>query len=461
MYTDHYNILLTPSNNLFCQTLVVMMSAIEICEKKVNFYIMESDWSMELKRACSEWIKEYWPNTVTFLNVEEEEFHIFRPWRNIYQSNYLLFAHKYLPEEMDRILYLDTDTLVLKDIIEFYSMDFEDAFLIVAEEQCNKKYSDFKKNPQKQTYESAIFNSGVVLMNLYKFREENIDTNFYLKHIHDMGDVPYFADQGLLNYIFGGSGQIKLVPAYKYNHTVYQEIVFNRIFSYTKEERAKRFNENYTEDFDENHADSIIHFTYNPKPWTVIVRNGDIVEGQFKKMTSSKMYRELCVVTDVNPEENIMPYVKHFYVLWWEAARKLPLSFYEQILTEAFLVSVKKPLSDSLFAYRNAAGFAKSVAFDCFEKEKLKRYLEDCRDRKKKVAILKAKDIAGQILIKALKAYNIEIVLESQWPVFDRLSKEEIELCRKADIVISADVHSNALIAKYDLKAVRVKELLK
>ena len=57
MYTDHYNILLTPSNNLFCQTLVVMMSAIEICEKKVNFYIMESDWSMELKRACSEWIK--------------------------------------------------------------------------------------------------------------------------------------------------------------------------------------------------------------------------------------------------------------------------------------------------------------------------------------------------------------------------------------------------------------------
>ena len=33
MYTDHYNILLTPSNNLFCQTLVVMMSAIEICKK--------------------------------------------------------------------------------------------------------------------------------------------------------------------------------------------------------------------------------------------------------------------------------------------------------------------------------------------------------------------------------------------------------------------------------------------
>ena len=44
MYTNCYNILFTPSNNLFCQTLTVMLSAMENCRKRINFYIMESDW---------------------------------------------------------------------------------------------------------------------------------------------------------------------------------------------------------------------------------------------------------------------------------------------------------------------------------------------------------------------------------------------------------------------------------
>ena len=418
------------------------------------------NWSEELKLACSDWIRDYLPNTLTFIDVDDKEFHIFKPWRNFYQANYPLLAHKYLPDEVDKILYLDTDTLVLKDIAEFYSTDFDDTFLIAAEEQCDKKYSRFLENPEKQTGEASIFNSGVLLMNLTRFRAEKIDTDFYLDHINRMEGAPYFADQGLLNYIFGGGRQVKLVPAYKYNHTVYQEIVFGRIFSYTKEERAEKFNDNYTEDFDAENSGAIIHFTYT-KPWDVIARNGDIVKGKFRKMNFYRLYRELCDTVGIDPNEDITPYVKCYYAAWWDIARKLPLPYYEQLLTDAFDTAVRKPLSENLSWFQNAAGFAKSVIFDHFENRNLEKFLEACSSENRTVAILKAKDMAGQILIKAMKSYGIKIILESPHYGLEQLSKEEFEICRQADIVISADVHSNSPIVKDDVQAIRDKDLLK
>lgn len=109
----------------------------------------------------------------------------------------------------------------------------------------------------------------------------------------------------------------------------------------------------------------------------------------------------------------------------------------------------------------NAIGFLKSLIYDQFESNKFKQWLENCASSGKKVAVLKCRDVAGQILHNALNKYNIEIIVESAYENFSRLSAGEIELCRKADIIICADVHSTAPVEYEDLKAVRIADLIK
>ena len=43
-----------------------------------------------------------------------------------------IFAAKYLPKDIDRVLYLDADTLVINKLDELYNMDFEGNYFIAA-----------------------------------------------------------------------------------------------------------------------------------------------------------------------------------------------------------------------------------------------------------------------------------------------------------------------------------------
>jgi lipopolysaccharide biosynthesis glycosyltransferase len=45
-------------------------------------------------------------------------------------SFYRLFFPKCFPDLKDRILYLDTDTLIVKDLKNFYNSDFENNIII-------------------------------------------------------------------------------------------------------------------------------------------------------------------------------------------------------------------------------------------------------------------------------------------------------------------------------------------
>lgn len=109
----------------------------------------------------------------------------------------------------------------------------------------------------------------------------------------------------------------------------------------------------------------------------------------------------------------------------------------------------------------NALNFSKSLIYDQLENNKFIKWLEDCASSGKKVAVLKCRDVAGQILHSALNKYNIEIIMESVYGTFSGLSSEEIELCHKADIIICADVHSTAPVECEGLNAVKISDLLK
>lgn len=65
-------------------------------------------------------------------------------------------------QDLDRILYLDVDTIVFKDLSELYNIDFEDNYMAGVYE-VRRKWDT-----------PNYVNAGVLMMNLEKMREDNI-----------------------------------------------------------------------------------------------------------------------------------------------------------------------------------------------------------------------------------------------------------------------------------------------
>ena len=125
---------------------------------------------------------------------------------------YRLFAHRVFPE-IDKILYLDSDTLVCRDLSELFNTDLTDLCIGAVRDLApvNDPYHPqgifVKKFSADYLNNGPYYNSGVLLLNLREI-EKNEKLLFETK-------IPlYYPDQDLLNAAF--VGKIKSLPL-KYN----------------------------------------------------------------------------------------------------------------------------------------------------------------------------------------------------------------------------------------------------
>ena len=105
------------------------------------------------------------------------------------EAYYHFYAYKYLPEDIDRAVYLDIDTICVGNFFEWYSTDFENHFYISADR--------FKNN------DFYAFNSGCFVMNLDLMRQE-LDNSFFEKGIKDKLDMnpSLYGDQDFIGFLF-------------------------------------------------------------------------------------------------------------------------------------------------------------------------------------------------------------------------------------------------------------------
>lgn len=123
------------------------------------------------------------------------------------------------------------------------------------------------------------------------------------------------------------------------------------------------------------------------------------------------------------------------------------------------LLYEKLCLENNLFWSNNALNFAKQLHFDIFGQENFIKWL--IKNKKSKISVLVAHNVAGQIFLSALNKYNIKPILVSNSISFEDLSKEELELCRQSDVVICADVHRTTPPEQDGIQATLIMELLK
>ena len=108
-----------------------------------------------------------------------------------------LFLQDLLPSNIEKVLYLDSDTIVLNDLSELFSINIDDYYVggvidVIANISKNYYLYNDKCKP--------FINSGVLLINLKKWRQNNFAFNV-INLINDYPDKKYLHDQHIINII--------------------------------------------------------------------------------------------------------------------------------------------------------------------------------------------------------------------------------------------------------------------
>ena len=122
-----------------------------------------------------------------------------------------LLLGKLLPAEINRVLYLDSDTIIQQNLKELYDIDMGNCVVAAVKDFLSEQYFEFFDLGKEDVY----CNSGVLLVDLNNWRREQIDQRVsdYLKE--KQGRV-FFSEQTAVNVVC--RGKIKVIDL-KYNLT--------------------------------------------------------------------------------------------------------------------------------------------------------------------------------------------------------------------------------------------------
>lgn len=164
---------------------------------------------------------------------------------------YRLLAFKFLPESIDRILYLDPDILVINPVKELYQTDLADNLFAAA---YHDKLSINEVNKIRLTPYNidAYYNSGVLLMNLVKQREQ-IDEREIYAFVEKNRARLIMPDQDVLNALY--SKKIKSLDETLYNYDT-------RFYTHYRNKTNGVCDMDYI-----IHNTVILHFCGKKKPW--------------------------------------------------------------------------------------------------------------------------------------------------------------------------------------------------
>lgn len=208
--------ILVAINKKYVRQLNILLKSIEYSNKEENFniYILHKNLDKEDMENVTENL-DLARFKITDIKIPKCEIDTFPVLEKRYPEEiyFRLYANKYLPKELDRVLYLDADTLVINNIRQFYETDFEGNFYVAATHikkvlhKINEIRLDIKED-------EPYINTGVLLINLKALRK--IDVEQKVKNfIKDNKKKLLLPDQDIITTLFGD--KIKLVDELKYN----------------------------------------------------------------------------------------------------------------------------------------------------------------------------------------------------------------------------------------------------
>lgn len=169
-----------------------------------------------------------------------------------------LLMSRFLPENVNRILYLDCDTIVRNNLNELWCTTLDENEVIAAgiEPTVTQKTRNRLNLPQDCYY----YNSGVLLVDLAKWRDQQIE-NKLIDYCYKNANSLVASDQDAINVVLQGKIH-SLLPSYNYCNTYhyYPERFIRKLLrplSYFSHDEYRKAISN----------PSIIHYLGEERPW--------------------------------------------------------------------------------------------------------------------------------------------------------------------------------------------------
>ena len=172
----HMNILITLDSN-YIKPLKVMLKSLFLNNQGESFsiYLVHSRIKDEELKDLDHYIQENSNNSRLNVIQIDDSYFVDAPTLLHYTKEmyYRLLAFKFLPQELDRILYLDPDILIINSIRELYQTDIT-GYLYAAAYHDKISVKEINKIRLFPYDIEAYYNSGVLLMNL-EYQRQKID----------------------------------------------------------------------------------------------------------------------------------------------------------------------------------------------------------------------------------------------------------------------------------------------
>ncbi len=230
--------------------------------EEIRIYLID-DRIREENRKKIELLAQRYGRTIAFLDmsgISERLEAVGAPkWCGSYAAYGRLFAPGMIEEDLDRLLYLDSDTIVTADLSELYNMDLEGK--LCAMTQDSLCYVFYKHIGHRR--DEPYYNSGVILFDAVQWKRLGCDAAVF-PYITSHAGKLRFPDQDTLNDLF--KGKIKRLDV-RYNFFV--EFLTAGIDEYYYVHSLSKKPHYYSrEEMEEASRNAVIyHYCSADKPW--------------------------------------------------------------------------------------------------------------------------------------------------------------------------------------------------
>lgn len=234
-------------------TYVMLFSLFEKNSEKSCVYLLQDDLSEKSKEELRKLCDKY-GNEVCFIqmdrNIFDERLLATHDWSM--ETCFRLAMNDVLPGDLDRLIYLDGDMIINKDISDLYHMEFAEGKHLIATHDMTMTpdsgavYGDLHTEVfNRLIRDNKYFNAGMILMD-YSYLRDHYHFSDYMEMAKGLDFKIFAPDQDLLNLMH--EDQVEYVDSWKYD--LFACNAFIRDYGYEKVKEEV----------------SIIHFV-GEKPW--------------------------------------------------------------------------------------------------------------------------------------------------------------------------------------------------
>jgi len=221
--------------------------------EQISIYIVSPGISEEktklLNQLCS-----YFNSELTILPIDFELFKELPELQHLTLNTYSRISAPEICETCERVIYLDSDVIVLGDLINLFQYELQNKILGAVPHVQFPYQKDFLENFEigASAEEGIYFNGGVMLVDAIRWRKESC-TEAVLKFARDHADKLHFGDQDALNAIFWND-YFHLPGVWNVEARLYREKLLGLPQTPEITKRMKN--------------PKIIHYTGSDKPWS-------------------------------------------------------------------------------------------------------------------------------------------------------------------------------------------------